>query len=120
MAIHINRTSSVVAQFDNPQEIVISHLDDSIKIGDGTNVAGVTAANELKVIATPTEYAVRVDEASATVTYIGNADVGASESGSVWQIQRLTISGVSTTLEYADGDENFNNVWSNRAALSYS
>ena len=120
MPISINRTSSVIAQFEDPQEIVISHLDDSIRLGDGTTLVGVTATNELKVASTSITYTTRVDEASATTTYIGKAVVGASEGSAVWQIQRISVSGTVSTFTYADGDQNFNNVWNNRASLSYS
>lgn len=120
MAITINKTSSVTAQFEDPQEIIISHIDDSIRIGDGTTLVGVTATNELKVASTSVTYTTRVDEASATTTYIGKAVVGSSEASSAWQIQRITVSGTVSTFTYADGDENFNNVWNNRASLSYS
>lgn len=63
---------------------------------------------------------VRIDEASSTVTYVGKAAVGSLNADAVWQIQRLTVSGSVTTIEYADGDSNFNNIWNNRASLSYS
>jgi hypothetical protein len=49
MAITINKTSSVTAQFADPQEIVINHIDDSIRIGDGTNLAEVTSSGALSV-----------------------------------------------------------------------
>lgn len=48
MAVTLNRASAATVSFTTPQEIVISHLDDSIQIGDGTRLAVVTAANALK------------------------------------------------------------------------
>ena len=120
MPISIHRTSSVTATFADPQEIVISHIDDSIRIGDGLNLAAVTANNELKVAASSVTYTTRIDDASATTTYIGKATVGASEASASWQIQRIVESGSVSSFTYADGNENFDNVWNNRASLSYS
>lgn len=61
-----------------------------------------------------------VDEASSTVTYVGEAAVGSSLSTALWRIKRLTQSGTVLLIEWADGDSNFNNIWDNRASLSYS
>lgn len=64
-------------------------------------------------------YATRIDEASATVTYIGKADPGTASSAASWQIQKVdTTSG--TVITFADGNSNFDNIWDNRASLSYS
>lgn len=62
----------------------------------------------------------RIDEASSTVSYVGYAEPGTATSSAQWQIRRVTISGTQTITEFADGDTQFNNVWDNRAALSYS
>jgi len=59
-----------------------------------------------------------MEDASATVSYIGEAPTGSSTSASVWRIKRLdTTSGVE--LKFADGNIFFDNVWDNRAILSY-
>lgn len=50
-------------------------------------------------------------------TYIGKAAPGSSESDPVWQIQKVVG---DTSGIYADGDAEFNNVWADRASLSYS
>jgi hypothetical protein len=60
------------------------------------------------------------DEVDATTTYIGFAPAGAALSAAVWLIQRLTTSGPDTTLEFADGNAEFDNIWNDRAGLSYS
>lgn len=55
------------------------------------------------------------------LTYVGSADPGASEAAAVWQIQRLDSSVADDlTVLWADGDAQFNNIWANRAGLSYS
>lgn len=43
MAVHLHRASAATVSFSTPQEIIISHTDDSIRIGDGTNLVTSTA-----------------------------------------------------------------------------
>ena len=64
--------------------------------------------------------AIRVDDASATVTYVGESAIGIAESAAFWKIKRLTTTGTVLDIKWADGNELFDNVWSNRASLSYS
>lgn len=61
----------------------------------------------------------RIDEVSATVTYIGEAPTGASPSSPVWRISRITVSGTETIIQYANGNTSWNSTWDNRASLSY-
>jgi hypothetical protein len=65
--------------------------------------------------------AIRIDRINSLLTYIGVAAVNSLNSDSVWQIRRITktVGGV-TTIEYADGDPKYNNIWDDRAILSYS
>lgn len=59
----------------------------------------------------------RYDE-GATYTYLGKATPGSAEGSAVWQIKRLT--NASLAIDWADANDNFDNVWTNRASLSYS
>lgn len=69
----------------------------------------------------PTRTATRFDGEDATYNYVGKAPVGSSTSTACWQIFRLTNSATaSIIIEWADGDDLFNNVWNDRATLSYS
>jgi hypothetical protein len=67
-------------------------------------------------------YAQRVDEASSTVFYKGWANPGASAAAAVWRLQRITLSTLDAdaTIEWAEGNTNYDNVWNDRASLSYS
>ena len=66
-------------------------------------------------------YAVRLDVTSATNTYVGKALPGVASSSATWRVQRLTSNAEGDlTIEYADGNSSFDNVWDNRASLSYS
>jgi hypothetical protein len=84
---------------------------------NGSQVAQVTGS--ITATTVNTSYAVRSDSASATITYVGKAEIGSNESSPVWQIMRIT-SGVSgETIEYA-GTGLFDQVWANRASLTYA
>ena len=66
------------------------------------------------------DYAVLVDDAGSGVTYIGNALPGTTTSSANWKIKRMTEVGADITIVWADGDSLYDNVWDNRASLSYS
>ncbi len=38
----------------------------------------------------------------------------------VWQIFKMVEAAGVTTITWADGDTAFNNIWDNRASLTYS
>lgn len=54
--------------------------------------------------------------------YIGMAVAGSATSDAVWQIRKIAYSaaGKPTSILYADGDLEFNNVWDTPSGLSYS
>lgn len=65
------------------------------------------------------EFATRVDTSASPLIYLGLAAPGSASSAAVWQVTRFdTTVGVIQT--YADGNTNFDNIWDNRASLSYS
>lgn len=66
------------------------------------------------------DLALRLDDASATVSYVGESAMGVSESAAFWRIKRLTTTGSILDIKWADGNAEFDNVWTNRASLSYS
>jgi hypothetical protein len=68
----------------------------------------------------PAVYTTRLDEASATVTYVGIAAAGSAEASSVWQVKKITVTGSVTDIKFAGGSTAFNSAWSGRAGLSYS
>lgn len=66
-----------------------------------------------------------VDEASTTVTYIGYGNLGANRAKAEWMIVRITKTSATTPngvvlTEYANGSMKFDQVWNDRATLSYS
>lgn len=60
-----------------------------------------------------------IDEASATVTYLGYAVSGASVAGAVWKIKKITTVGTVTAITYATARNNYKNIWNERAILTY-
>jgi len=64
-------------------------------------------------------YALRLDQATATIAYVGEASTSASPAAAIWRIKRLdTTAGL--VIQWADGNSHFDNVWDDRATLSYS
>lgn len=61
--------------------------------------------------------ALRVDE-GATYMYVGEAEPGTATSAASWRVKRMTIA--DATIVWADGNSNFDNIWDNRASLTYS
>lgn len=67
------------------------------------------------------QQATRVDVASATVTYVGKASVGASPADPVWSIFRITSAPTGgLDIEFANGESAANYSWNDRASLTYS
>jgi hypothetical protein len=63
--------------------------------------------------------AVQLDSAADPIIYVGKAPIGSATSSAVWQIVKLdTTSGLVKT--WADGNASFDNIWDNRASLTYN
>ena len=63
---------------------------------------------------------IRVDTVSDVLLYVGKAIPGTATSAALWRIQEITVVGDETIILWADGNTDFDNIWNNRAALSYS
>lgn len=55
-----------------------------------------------------------------SVTYVGYGSPSASQDQPVWKIKRLLTTGTVLAVEFADGNPKYDNVWDDRASLSYS
>lgn len=75
---------------------------------------------DVNVVGQSTDEATRLVYASATVSYLGKAPAGTATSSAAWKISRITTSGDNVTIEWADGNTNYDNIYDNRASLSYS
>lgn len=60
--------------------------------------------------------------AAGLPVYIGHAAPGTATSAALWRIQKLSYDASNrlTTIEWADGNGEFDNIWDDRATLSYS
>lgn len=77
---------------------------------DGTNVGIAPSVDSL------------IDAVDSTTTYIGKVTPGSvgNTPSAIWQIKKITTSGTITTISFADGNDSYDNIWDNRASLSYS
>lgn len=80
---------------------------------------GSATSEGREIIKTSFEEALRIDEVTSTLTYLGYANLGANDNDAVWKIKRIQQIGTVTTINYADGNKLFDNVWNNRASLNY-
>ena len=95
-----------------------------IKTGSGAKIAtDERMINGVPVqvqIITEQSLKTRVDDAGAGITYIGYATPGTQSSAPNWQIKKMTETGDDIAIEWADGDDNFDNIWNNRLSIVYS
>lgn len=71
--------------------------------------------------APPYALALLLDDTEAGgISYVGEADPGTATAAAAWRIKKLIETGPDVAVTWADGDSDFDNVWDNRASLSYS
>jgi len=69
---------------------------------------------------TPVRTQLRFDGENATYNYIGESPVGATTTDASWRIYRLENTGTASLIKmWADGSDQFNKVWDNRASYTY-
>lgn len=112
---------SIVTKNDSLEEIWDGSVKNKIYNPDTLEWEAQTGSSDGGITTTPaTTKTTLVDEASGTVMYVGKADIGSSQASAVWQIKKVSVSGTVTTTTYADGNGSYDNIWNNRASLSYS
>jgi hypothetical protein len=85
------------------------------KIGTGqTKDIDLLHAEEL------TKFTVKIDEPDSDTAYYGFAEPGTLTSDDKWRILKKTVSGNVTSYLWCDSDLKFDNIWDNRASLTYS
>ncbi|MFZ4411518.1 MAG: hypothetical protein ACOYOV_00445 [Bacteroidales bacterium] len=73
-------------------------------------VAGCAAA-------TASETSLQVEEVSASLIYLGEGTFGALTSEAKWKIKKIVISG--STVSIKNASDAFDQIWNNRASLTY-
>ena len=53
-------------------------------------------------------------------TYVGVAEPGIAQATAKWRCRKINVSGGTTTITWADGNTEFDNVATDLTALSYS
>lgn len=63
-----------------------------------------------------------VEYSGGNPVYIGRAAAGTATSAAAWQVQKLTydVDGNVTAIQFAGGTNDYNQVWDDRATLTYS
>lgn len=57
---------------------------------------------------------------TANTTYMGRATAGTSRAAAIWQVRKyFNNANGNTELAWADGNADYDNVWANRATLTY-
>ena len=107
----------------------VSLVDADIQIGaveikDGDSDTRVDVASDgvnNAMLTRSSNYAFELDKSNSSFIYIGLATIGSATSATAWQIQRLDQSSTDTpNIKWADGNDSFDNIWDNRASLTYS
>lgn len=75
-------------------------------------------ADDLQIHYVAPDDNVIIDESGGTYTYFGFASPASATSAARWKIKRLTQA--TNVFQLADGNDQYDNVWDNRASLSYS
>jgi hypothetical protein len=122
MSMIANKTSATTVTFSTPQEIAISHLDDSIKLGDGTQVftGGTKAATASLPATLSTEDKAKLDAITTELQL--KADLTETQPVSLQEIGTLSIANVTTTplsssATYTGTFEDVNNYLSQHTSL---
>jgi hypothetical protein len=124
--------SAAQVSLRNNQDLVSESNPLPVTMAGGGASGAATSDNQVTIIAqlddvltalnTDTEdkrLTVRLDEVSDTLFYVGKALIGKVNADANWLIIRYTKVGNVLMSEYANGSEAFNQVWNNRATLTY-
>lgn len=93
-----------------------------VKITPGADVISegdVSSTNPLPI--GPATLTMRVDDTTtASTVYVGKAVIGTAASAASWRIYKYDSATIAAIKYWADGDAAFDNIWDNRASLTYS
>ena len=87
---------------------------------EDTNIKQTAGVENSHLKTTSPVYAKRYAVVDSSTSYLGDAEVGSSESAPRWRIQKLQFASGGVTILFANGSTEFNQVWADRASLSYS
>ena len=64
-------------------------------------------------------YDIEIDTSVAGVTYVGQAQPGTAKSTAAWRIKKITDSAGGSSVDWANGNAEFVNIWDNRLSYTY-
>ncbi len=67
-----------------------------------------------------TLYSQLIDEVDASTTYQCSAEPGCLTSEAKWRIKKISKVGTVTTIKWADGNTEFDNIADDRLTLTYA
>lgn len=83
-------------------------------------LTGLTVGTERGLHVAPSSHAIEIDPVTtAGTTYYGFAAPGTATSSASWRVLRKVVTAGASSYDWADGDSAYDNVWDNRAGLSY-
>jgi len=62
----------------------------------------------------------RFDKGHYPLYYMGEANANTDEGSALWRIKRVDMSGETIVILFADGNDLFDNRWSDHLTLTYS
>lgn len=115
----------------NPSTIIsgIIGIDGSGTVGvsgDMLKVIDTQAIDKLSNIETSLDSLVnnrysKIVKVSGDYTYVMDASIGSGLSGDpIWRVSRIYDDGITVIVDWADGNDNFDNIAANFLSLSYS
>ena len=63
---------------------------------------------------------IQVDATDPDNIYLGYAALGTATSSPAWFMQKIVVNGELISTLTANGSDKYNNIWNDRASLSYS
>lgn len=115
-------SSIAVNNFPPSQSVVVTNVVNTtaiVRASDGTPIthttAGLTEALDVKVL--NPELSLRFDEVSAELMYLAEGIYGSADSDPTWKIKKIEIVGSFVSIK--NSSEEFDQIWNNRASLTY-
>lgn len=95
---------------------------DQLKVFDGETLSKLTQI-ETKLDNVQVKRYSKIVKTQGNYTYVMDAPVGSGaptvSSDAIWRIQRVYDDGTTVVVDWADGDENFDNIAANYLSLNY-
>lgn len=112
----VDRDYSSIVRLSETDTIVVERGTDSVV------VTGLVGPVPSTIIAEEDmAYSKRIDFISESELYRGEAAPGTLETSAAWRIRKIVIANDDDITEtWADGNANFDNVWSDHLTLTYT